>query len=97
MAEYKKITVEEVAECLGVRPKTIQEYMTSGYLPIGIVKKGERNSYTIIPKMLYDATGLALGGYEPPVISQIDAEKLAEIIRKQVETAVQYELHKTGM
>ncbi|MBR2593328.1 MAG: hypothetical protein IKD83_01735 [Firmicutes bacterium] len=76
----KKITPEDVGRELGLSAATVRRKMEDGSLPIGDVETdGERKSYIIYPKPLYDVTGIKLNGYEPPGEIK-DYKALAECI-----------------
>ena len=63
----KKITPGDVGRELGISAATVRRKMEDGSLPIGDVDAdGERKTYIIYPKQLYEVTGIALNGYEPP-------------------------------
>ena len=81
----KKITPDEVGRHLGLAGATIRRKMEDGSLPIGDVDQcGERKQYIIYPKPLYEVTGLALNGYEPPK-PEVNYSKLAEEIKNTLD------------
>ena len=82
MKNSKKITPEEVGKKLGISPATVRKEMENGSLPIGtVVNDGERKTYIIYPKPLYEVTGIKMNGYEPPA-PVIDYQKLASELWK---------------
>ncbi|MBU5464949.1 hypothetical protein [Anaerotignum sp. MSJ-24] len=73
-----KITPEIVGRELGVTAATVRRLMDAGKLNIGIVEiHKERNTYIILPKMLYEATGIKID-YEPP--AEIDYQQIAAAV-----------------
>ena len=80
-----KITVEMVAKELGVTPPTVRKMIDCGELPIAAVTKdGNRKKYVILPKALYEETGIKVDGFEPPpsINVKVNYEKLAEEVAK---------------
>ena len=67
---------------LGMSAQAIRIQMQRGLLPIGTAHKSESGKYTynIIPKMLYEATGVKYDGYEPSVTDELDYQVLARCI-----------------
>ena len=81
-----KITVEKVAKELGVTPPTVRNLIDNGQLPIAaVMETGSRKKYVILPKPLYEATGIKIG-YEPPV--EIDCDLLAEKIKEKLKELI---------
>ena len=78
----KKIKPADVAPLLGMSAQAIRIQMQRGLLPIGTVHKSDSGIYTynIIPKMLYEATGVKYDGYEPSVTDELDYQVLARCI-----------------
>ena len=77
-----RITPELVGSYLGLSAQSVRELMDTGNLKIGFVSntaQGQKQ-YIILPKMLYEATGIKLNGYEPLPNVNIDYEKLAKAI-----------------
>jgi hypothetical protein len=72
-----KITPEMVGRELGVTAATVRQMMDDGELKIGrIAGSDKRKSYVIFPKLLYEETGIKLGGYEP--VAEVNYTKLAD-------------------
>lgn len=80
----KKITPTIVGQYLGISAQAVREGMEDGSLPIGFVEKTSngRTRFIILPKMLYDITGVKLNGYEPEPTINIDYTKLANSLAK---------------
>lgn len=81
-----KITVEQVAKELGTSPPTLRKMMDSGKLPIGVViDDGGQKRYIILPKPLYEETGIKAEGYEPPpnINIKIDYKNFAKEVAKE--------------
>lgn len=77
-----RITPELVGSHLGLSAQSVRELMDTGNLKIGFVSntaQGQKQ-YIILPKMLYEATGIKLNGYEPLPNVNIDYEELAKAI-----------------
>lgn len=84
-----KITIDDVARELEITPENVRLKIDSGELPIAIVGGTDRRkSYTVLPSKLYEATGIKLGGYEPPAVCEVDYEKLAETVLKKLKEAI---------
>lgn len=83
-----KITIETVAKELGTTPPTLYKMIDSGALPIAAVvqEEGRRKKYVILPKPLYEETGIKVDGYEPPpsINIKINYEKLAKEVAKEI-------------
>lgn len=77
-----RITPDIVGKYIGISAQAVREGMERGTLPIGRVEKTKQGQkqYIILPKPLFEATGLRLNGYEPPPTVNIDYEKLAEAV-----------------
>ena len=80
---YSKITPAIVGQYLGISAQAVREGMERGVLPIGaVISQGEKKKYIILPKPLYDVTGIKLNGYEPPPVVDINYPLLAKEIAK---------------
>lgn len=82
-----KITIETVAKELSTTPPTVRKLIDSGDLPIAAVtEEGGRKKYVILPKPLYEETGIKVDGYEPPpsINIKINYEKLAKEVAKEI-------------
>lgn len=82
-----KITIEKVAKELGISPPTLRKMIDSGELPIAaILDEGGKKRYVILPKPLYEETGIKVDGYEPPpsISVRVDYEKLAKEVAKEI-------------
>lgn len=80
-----KITIDMVAKELEVAPSTVRKMIDRGELPIAAVTKdGNRKKYIILPKALYEETGIKVDGFEPPpsINVKVNYEKLAEEVAK---------------
>lgn len=67
--KFKKanLTIAEVAEAMHTDPQTIRVMIQQGIVPWGKAWKrpgSRRYSYIISPQGFYEATGVALGGFE---------------------------------
>ena len=74
-----RITPELVGEHLGLSAQRVRELMENEKLKIGFVSdtaQGQKQ-YIILPKMLYEATGIKLNGYEPPIGIDFDYRAFA--------------------
>lgn len=82
----EKITVETVAKELGVSAQSIRERMRSGEIKLGYpyISKNGVITYVMTPKTVYEATGLKLNGYEPPIQANIDMDELADMVATKV-------------
>ena len=82
----EKITVETVAKELGVSVQSIRERMRSGEMKLGYSSVSENGvvTYVMTPKTVYEATGLKLNGYEPPIQANIDMDELADMVATKV-------------
>lgn len=82
MRSIERITPDLVGRHLGISAATVRKGMEDGTLPIGIVESnGKKKNFIILPKALYEVTGIKLNGYEPPVtVSSIDYAELARSI-----------------
>lgn len=82
----KRITPDIVGERLGISAQKVRELMDNGQLNIGIVSSTSngQKQYIILPKPLYEATGLKMNGYEPPTEAafEFDYAKMAEELAK---------------
>lgn len=90
--KHKALRPVDVAPLLGITPQAIRVQMRNGKLPIGVVNKGKKGnySYTIIPKMLYEVTGIKANGYEPDSFADLDYTKLANAIIESLAKKVIY-------
>lgn len=90
MRIYDKITPETVGRYLGISARAVREAMENGTLKIGHVNitEGGQKQYVILPKQLYEATGVKLNGYEPPPKVNIDYEVLAKEVVKEFMSAI---------
>lgn len=59
--------IAEVAQSMGLDKQTVRVLIQQGVVPWGRAYKrpgSKRWSYLISPKLFYEATGVALGGYK---------------------------------
>lgn len=59
--------IAEVAQAMGLDKQTVRVLIQQGVVPWGKVYRlpgSKRRNYLISPKLFYEATGVALGGYK---------------------------------
>lgn len=85
MSANNRITPDLVGRCLGISAATVRKGMEDGTLPIGLVENnGKKKNFIILPKALYEMTGIKLNGYEPPPTVMVDYSRLATEVTKQL-------------